>query len=60
MKQYYFTIKGCDKVEDDTLKNVTVIEVLDTTVENALEQAKKLIVKNEYIVTNIIEKSEKI
>jgi len=60
MKSYYFTIKACDKVKEDTLYNVTIIEVIDTCVDKALKQAKSLINKKEYIVTNIIEKSDKV
>jgi hypothetical protein len=60
MKQYYFTIKACDSLENDTLHGVTEIEVIDVSVDKALKQARNLIDKKVYIVTNIVEKSEKV
>lgn len=52
-----FIIQGYQSKEDTgALADACTIELIDTSVENAMKRAKKLIKKDFYRVSNIIEK----
>jgi hypothetical protein len=55
--QLIFIIQAYElRTDDGQLQDVTTIELIDKSYENALKRAKKLIKKKFYRLSNIIEK----
>jgi hypothetical protein len=59
MSKLIFVIQGYgEEKADGTISDVVTIELIDKTQESAIKRAKKLIKKNNYRVTSIIEKEK--
>jgi len=60
MSKLIFIIQGfADEGPDGHISDVVTIELIDKTVDSAIERAKKIITKKNYRVTSVIEKDNK-
>ena len=57
--QYYFTIQAYERRNDDgNIYDSVTMEILDTNAESAMKRAKKLIKKNGYRFSSVVQKTD--